>query len=749
MRRRSVSVFPIFISILALWILSSTASLAGTLTIKNANYDPVGDQVVVIGVLESKSDGQQVSLFDSVTGKELEQISTDKNKFQFHFTPLITTGVPCAVTVSAGGESVSADVKHAPDGCSPPTPATLTGRVVDDPLPNAVVKVTVGGQTFFTVADADGYYSIDIVSLLLDDLVLIEASGSTAENPDTVVDFVALIGAFSKTLSDEPQNVTNVTTAQYSLLIEATGGEPITSVEQLAEAEKSVDATELLQLAAVIKLIVDDPDFVIPLDGNGDSYASLLDFVADGAAVEEFVAEVAATDPNALDDAMAAIVSDSDLLPGFSVADIPERFYVINASHPGYISKGGYALEFNPDKSGTILASDQDGNAVDADFTWEADTGQLVVTYPPESPASYVLLLNPQIESTTATQQQIEDFYNCENLGYIAGIVSVFESTFTLLNDGTLVKSAQEDDSVQIQYFPISLDESKPGCESAGSSIVLADKFEVQSYPIAMRDSSQITSTPFTPALVQGKWGMYTFYNPEALWAPRGMNYDIQTFNADGTMSAEFNPENISGYTWSIVDGKLIIHYSDGMVETITITDTIAENPHEYGMFFEFDDGSTRSSLYTLAVKVDPAFAFNTTDLVNPTDYFWNGMVNAWLPGSWNSDGELLIDGYFGWDFKAGGTGVNADIQRDQDGFLYWVLNPLSWTVSGGAAQLDYLGRDRQWLPLAADTTPDGKRRMYVMEWEDRDGGAWILPRVNIQVEFPYPDPSQYDFTVP
>ena len=225
---------------------------------------------------------------------------------------------------------------------------SIGGMVTDAPIPYAVVTVTVGGQTYSTIADADGIYSLDIATTQPEQLVTINATD------DEVVDFYSIVGTFSQLVestgggnpagsSNNPNlNVTNVSTAKYSLLLEANDGNPPATEEQLRDAEGSVDATAMLERAAIIKLIVDNPAYSLPTGVD-----NVFELLADTTLYETYVEEVNANDPAALEVAILEILSDTDLTPGYAVTDIPSVFYSVPAAAPGFMARGGETLEFD------------------------------------------------------------------------------------------------------------------------------------------------------------------------------------------------------------------------------------------------------------------------------------------------------------------------------------------------------------------------------------------------------------------
>ena len=284
------------------------------LELERVVYNAKKNQLRVSGELDDFEGRAELTVTDTALGLELGTIRVRGDDDFSKSISLDGLPVPCRVTVSIGGESVSKKVKRAPDTCSKFT-KTITGLVTDGPIPFATVSVTVGGVTYTTVADENGFYSLDVATATVEELIQIGATGTDPET-GTPIEFVNLTGTFEQLLSDEPQNVTNVTTASYILAVEANGGTEPTTLAELQAAETAVDATELFELAAVIKLLVDDPNYVLPPGFN-----SVLDFASDSTAVSDFVATA---DPADVDQALEAILADSNLVVGFDENGIPD-----------------------------------------------------------------------------------------------------------------------------------------------------------------------------------------------------------------------------------------------------------------------------------------------------------------------------------------------------------------------------------------------------------------------------------------
>ena len=311
-------------------------------------------------------------------------------------------------------------------------------------MPFATVSVTLDGVTYTTTADEFGNYALPILTANINQLVRIDAS---AEDPETggSIEFINLIGSFSRVLNAGPSgNVTNLTTASYILAVEANGGSEPTTIEELQTAETAIDVTELFELAALIKLIVDDSSYSLPA-GEG----SMIAFISDPAAVEAYIATVPQED---LDAALAEILSDSDLVAGFTIADIPERYYAIPTASPGFMARRGDALEFNVGvpgaETGTILSFSFTGQGTDQSFDWSIDaSGRLVLDF--NAPIEQIDF--PGIDSTPATPAERQILVDA-NIQQIAEIRTVTQHTYTRVTDGTLVDIVRREAPATISY---------------------------------------------------------------------------------------------------------------------------------------------------------------------------------------------------------------------------------------------------------------------------------------------------------
>ncbi len=161
-------------------ILFTGAVFAGTINIQNANFIEAKSKVVVSGKLTGFEKSNQVVIKDSLTGELLVELTDIKKNFNAQIDRGEEQAIPCSVTVTSGWSICVQGRGGLPQRTAvigSPCPGLLLIRI----LPYATVVVHVGGQTFTTVADENGFYFLDIATASVDDLVTIEAEAEKRE----------------------------------------------------------------------------------------------------------------------------------------------------------------------------------------------------------------------------------------------------------------------------------------------------------------------------------------------------------------------------------------------------------------------------------------------------------------------------------------------------------------------------------------------------------------------------------------
>jgi hypothetical protein len=330
-----------------------------------------------------------------------------------------------------GGGSDSPPIDPVVD---PPSSLTLSGIVTDAPVANATVTVHVGSESFTADAltDADGAFSVDIESDDPDALVSFEAED------DNGVHLVSMPTTFG-TLEDQADadgavsglTITNLTTAHYVLATRATADGSIDDLDELADVVAGVDAMELFELAAAIKVVVEGMDGVALPSGYSDTL-ELAEAIADGSS--DFVSDVETSSPGTLDAAKDAVISDGNATVPFVAGD----------------SSGVYV----DSTTDTTLA------LIDGGFGWMNEGGSITQVgswHVDEDGKLYVLFPGADHAVDTLTQ-----------LGRIGAYAAVHKTEGSLVDDDVDGSSCS---TYEHQAFGDAFDEA----EIADSSFVLAN----------------------------------------------------------------------------------------------------------------------------------------------------------------------------------------------------------------------------------------------------------------------------------
>lgn len=786
------------------------AADAAAVRVQNANLDKGTNTIFVKGVTDALLPGTPVYLYNAETDT-LMASDLDGNK-QVSFRVAFPQGqrAPCTVLIRTGAPddpdavTAVAQVRHATD-CTMQL-LQLSGQVTDAPIPNAIVTVTLNGITYTTVADENGFYTLDIATATVSELVTIEATKQMTSGE--TIDFISLAGSFSKLLanadggvlsSDTSQkvNVTNVSTAEYVLLVEANGGEPPTTVEELQQAETRIDATELLTLAAVIKLIVDDPNYSLP-----DCCSTILQFIQQPAEVEAFVATVP---PAALEATISDILADNGLVAGFQVNEVPGRYYVTFPAEPGFLSRGGDVYEFSAVRpndcagigsgcTGTYLTRDVNGTPLSVPIEWYIEAGTLEMAV--MAPTALSRIADPanfKNDFPNAVMTDGTRFADCNPTTTLFFTEAIVGYAFTRFNDGQTVDSlSRRSDLSYSNFLPVVCEN---GLEKTPANFVAR-----LTGNILARDSGAIAPRRFVRAsaatgaadeiVADGQWALQVYADILlALFDNSGVPFTVRArsifadnvrLRADGTAMSDIASELAGGpSSWSVdaVTGELVINYPDGWVQRVVITDEQDGNGDgaidEYGAFSFFSGpGGVRFASSDPAFRRDTSLSIGASVVENTLGKYWQTVVNAWTPTAWEdvpgstTGARRLVMGSQIFGFRAAPVGAGFNGQYRARVFGDSCGEAPRWRRFGlSGYELDEIGtlnvlamsyityssepvRTRSWSILSTDTVqlptmPAAQRRLSMIELERFEGLAGsphrFPPRVNFYREINEP----------
>ncbi|WP_417354894.1 Ig-like domain-containing protein [Gallaecimonas pentaromativorans] len=614
---------------------------------------------------------------------------------------------------------------------------TLSGQVVDDPIPGATVTAKLDGNTFSAKADNQGNYQLLIKSLSNNDFVTLTATGDASQGMGAVK-LVSLLGEMAGLVGkagedavldadeDSATQVTNLSTAYYLLQKEAKGSEPASDAD-IATYAPAISPEKMLEVAAVIKLILDDSNYSLP-----QGFSDVLAFTADIAAYNSFVTSLTAANPddNALTQMVNTIKADPALAPKFSADTLPGSYYTLSSAIPGTLAEGADKLSFNADGTGQLVS-----NSGAAPFNWKVENGQLLTSF--ATPSTY-LQYNTSVYGLLDSKQ-VSLYIQAHGTDSIKVTRKITGLTIQLLADGSPNKVVAMDMTYNDLIGDFILD---------GQTINI-DQFDQHWQYLTALVDAKATSLAFDADDIAGTWALPTPYQPTDLNStPRPFNDDVLTLNADGTGYAKLADAAVS---WTLDAGKLNLHFADGRYETVTLA--AKADQLQAGAVELFDANQQLQGFdYDYIVKQSPDIAFTPAQLVVPENQYWVSLLSAWDSQCWHDGNyDYSYCGDFGWEFFADGTGNNLYHDVDYDtGALTPVRQESTWQIAEDGS-LDFtrkisdsLTEQRQWLPLAFQQ--DGL--MIAFESASRpngNGGTYSLiePRINLYRLWPLPESSQ------
>jgi hypothetical protein len=406
---------------------------------------------------------------------------------------------------------------------------TLTGTVTDAPIANAVVTATVGTESFTATADASGNYSLPIEIAEADaaQFVTLSARGVGSQS---FVEFTRRAGSFQalldaagddETLSSSENfatQITNVSTAEAVFLQQANGGQPITTDGALQLLSAQINAQDVLDLAAAIKLVVDDPtNYSMPA-----GQTSILELASDPAARQLFINDVYEQDPDAFAAAQLAIAQDPDLAQPVNPTQLSGFTTALMSSDTGFtFNYTGRIQHFDLNEDGTGYAISE---TYDEPMTWVVEGSTLKVTYDfPVETVSY------DTEVCNGTPRQVEAHYVSEG------------ASITFLNPRTVAITTVSN----VTYADCPSLQARVDTDTVARTVLTLDNFQ----PV---DAQELAGNTQTVYVYDG--------------AQQSVVADIADLDADGTGTTRLLGLS---FTWSVdaESGKIVrAEFSDGSV---------------------------------------------------------------------------------------------------------------------------------------------------------------------------------------
>ncbi|KKL01174.1 hypothetical protein EIK76_03440 [Rheinheimera mesophila] len=645
------------------------------------------------------------------------------------------------------------------------TTFTVSGTVSEAAFANATVTGTLAGQTFTATADANGAFSLplqaddDETNLFAD----IRASSVTTAGleyykfvPSLTADVTeAAAGSFTTKLSsaiaglfnvqplaegDSPNTISinAVSTALYSLIVAANGGTAPTNLDSFTLVEKSVSPDELIEAAAVVKLVTQGGVFALP-----EGVTNVLELLTNTEAYNNYVAAAEAEDPNIITDTIDEIIADPELTPPVDESSLASTYFEVYPAADGFLSRGGNRYDFNEDGTGAEVFS-----AGVHDFDWSLVDGKVEITYAGTTSSTYFPTVTVGLFGLT--QEQVNQLNQ-------AGYFQVEAKQTPLTASLTRIIQGEKTDTYRVvstgtrAMVPVTL----PGGVVINPEPVSYEVTEDQ----LLRNADKLADLKFTAAELDGEWVFeHYYYAGDEGFGYANMFADIFDMSADGTGVAL---ENDKPFSWALDEtGLLTFSFEDGSYTEIIKLDQVGTDVQVFSASYD-TEGNLVAADADYALKLDGS-DFKDFDQTNPEDMYWNTTINTWTKDSWDGDTLLWDNGfaYFGWQLLEDGTGYQmGSFEMSPPDFEPVFNTPLGWTKDPISEDESIVSINR-WMCADDNTKPCAQRqwrllkstdgilgpRIYVFEVEDRrinSTSPWFIasglgPRINIYEEISF-----------
>lgn len=617
---------------------------------------------------------------------------------------------------------------------------TLSGSLNGADFSGGAAVLTGAQQNLTTEVNDNGAFSFELLldDDLLDNVVAVSVTSQTSSRlkysavysgfnrPETTSTAALVANPEQSNVATQLSNtvsVNAVSTALYALLVAANAGEMPTNIEQLVIVEKSIDADELTEAAAVVKILTENAEIALP-EGVTDITALLVNIAAYNTIVEQ----IEAAQPGLIADTVVAIIADPTLTPPLTADTVPSEYIQTYATASGFLSRWGAKWQLGADGTGANADSFGDNS-----FAWQINDGSISVVYDNAGFRGTGFAFFT-VGSYGLTEQQVQ-WLHADNIFQIQVNYYTPATVLTRITEGQLVDTYRRTDTNRTVI---------PEINTTQGVIALPDLVNENSSNVIMRKQTNSTAG-FTAEQMPGMWAIYTHYI--------GLNFpsfhlDPLTFNANGTGSGSVTGRS---FTWQVNDGVLSISLSDASVVTAKVID---QQGSDLLVFLTAYDsvGNVVAAQAEYAFKVGSQI--NATNLVNDDEKYWQRMDLIWETRYWQ-DGHILFcyrdpscsdevisTVFFGWHLDSDFSGTNlgwsgGELPPNLD--IAAAMTPITWSYDAGVLTKSFRTLIRQWTPLKIETGKLG-RRLYALEkyFSANTGAVSIPERLAMYEEIDY-----------
>jgi hypothetical protein len=605
----------------------------------------------------------------------------------------------------------------------------------------------------------------------IDAPIFIHAQGSQAADQKNI-ELVKMIGsplALLNSIDDERNltagndkttHVTHLSTAAYLLAKDRNDNQIFSSGIEFQNKKAELSSVSILNTAGFIKLLVDNPAYLIP---DGQSILTLLDptdaSITTSTAIESYLNDNNYIDNNgqttqsyndALANAIDETIADPNVTVQFTTDMLAGKVFIeLDASQKGWLTDSGNGLHFND--NGTLtnyINSDSTDLALIGTSTqtqsWRISEGKLILT--PEPEVFYIDAYYPYNELITeygfdlSVRQALVLAHESAELPFWFQIKA--SAGYSSQKVTALGKNS---DAIHVNYtgeyvYEFNMD------DLAHYGVIWSDNNPISSSTKSYQKTyAKASSTTFSDKVlsdISGRWAIpldhfvgIDYFNGEDI---NGLYHDTIQINETSAVS------DISAHHFipSLENGTLTLT-ENNLVYKVTPIKYAGKN-----YLAKIEKWQNNELVYVVAEKIalfDDSYTLFTSSLVTEMPMAQLAYIGSTGVDAWQNN-KLRVNYVFGYHFKSDGTlnrGIYAATDFDNN-TSFQGDNRWTWSQNENVVTLDLNSNDRHrtWQIISVDD----EGRALVLESsvrtsdhnndgdisDDERARIWIRPRINI-----------------
>ena len=719
--------------------------------IVNGSFGAIAERTAVsLTVNASDYDGQIASYqWQQTSGPAVE--ITGANTANISFTaPSVTADTAITfdviVTDDDGGSTTFSDTLTVTANT---VNYSLSGQIASPLFANAPVTTTIAGQSFSTVADSNGNFTLAIE--LDEDVTNLFATVTATAPSRSAIEYSAFVRELSPATQavqssskmqrvarasvgeNTPNTVTlsEISTALVSLIQSANNGETPADLASFSLIEKEVDPDELLEASALVKYIADN-NAELPAGIN-----NVLDLLKDTSAYNGYLETVEASNPGVISNLIDEIVADPELTP--AVTSLPAYYIESSPVAPGFLSRGGVQYTFNDDNTGSLIHSRGAEN-----YTWSLADGTVTLNFTGgQGQVSYRSIYKGMEGLTDAEVQKLLD----DGYYQIYSVTNYQSGTMTRVVEGESIDSYKVTLNGKVTLGPYYF----------ADGTVISGEYDITDTSNSGMRKPVAGNNGFNQDDMTGSWAIQ-YYNRDM----GDFILDPYVLNADHTGQLQ---DSGTTFTWEVTDGQLKVTFADGSYQISAIIDQLDDDLQLYNTYYSANDEVEAAELMYAFKMTESATQLPSIQV--DEGKFWQTFVNAWDKEDWangkltyfsGNDPESQSINLFGWKLTDSNSyryeqfdGADDNNYTPSGRNITWEQSYANGQNTVTLAYPDYYCNDdfekicrfRQWQ-LLKETDGVAGKRLYVKEYEytlqDDDGWynstghevPWFNVRLNI-----------------